>query len=180
MMSDTELQNWVSDKLHDALGMSDRNIVHYLIGLGKKTDNVDRYIKELDAVLGDEGNFQSVATDIWNRIPRKTKKESVNRVKEREAIAEEAVNKTYKMLSDTDDDDDDGALVIKPVKSSKKNKKREEDIAKKKRKKKKGDNDESSDNDDERRREKDLRERDEFAERLKKKVFLLLMHSIFF
>ena len=169
MMSDTELQNWVSDKLHDALGMSDRNVVHYLIGLGKKTDNVDRYIKELDTVLGDEGNFQSVATEIWNRIPRKTKQESVNRVKERAAIAEEAVNKTYKMLSDTDDDED-GALVIKPVKSSKKKKKREEeDLAKKKKRKKKGDS--SSDNDDERRREKDLRERDEFAERLKKKVF---------
>ena len=168
-MSDTELQNWVSDKLHDALGMSDRNVVHYLIGLGKKTDNVDRYIKELDTVLGDEGNFQSVATEIWNRIPRKTKQESVNRVKERAAIAEEAVNKTYKMLSDTDDDED-GALVIKPVKSSKKKKKREEeDLAKKKKRKKKGDS--SSDNDDERRREKDLRERDEFAERLKKKVF---------
>ena len=169
MMSDTELQNWVSDKLHDALGMSDRNVVHYLIGLGKKTDNVDRYIKELDTVLGDKGNFQGVATEIWNRIPRKTKQESVNRVKERAAIAEEAVNKTYKMLSDTDDDED-GALVIKPVKSSKKKKKREEeDLAKKKKRKKKGDS--SSDNDDERRREKDLRERDEFAERLKKKVF---------
>ena len=169
MMSDTELQNWVSDKLHDALGMSDRNVVHYLIGLGKKTNNVDRYIKELDTVLGDEGNFQGVATEIWNRIPRKTKQESVNRVKERAAIAEEAVNKTYKMLSDTDDDED-GALVIKPVKSSKKKKKREEeDLAKKKKRKKKGDS--SSDNDDERRREKDLRERDEFAERLKKKVF---------
>ena len=173
MMSDKELQNWVSDKLHDVLGMSDRNVVHYLIGLGKKTDNLDRYIKELDAVLGDEGNFQSVATEIWNRIPRKSKQESVNRVKERAAIAEEAVNKTYKMLSDSDDDDD-GALVIKPVKSSSKKKKKrdEEDIAKKKKKKKKkGGGDESSENDDERRRKKDLLERDEFAERLKKKVF---------
>ena len=174
MLSDIELQNYVSDKLHDALGMSDKNVVHYLIGLGKKTDNVDRYIKELNSVLGDEGNFQSVATDIWSRIPRKAKQENVNRVKERAAIAEEAANKTYKMLSDSEDDDG-GALVIKPAKSNKKKKdSSREDVAKKKKKssnrRKKGDSSDDGDDDGERRREKDLRERDEFAERLKLKV----------
>ena len=135
MLSDSELQNYVSDKLHDVLGMSDKNVVHYLIGLGKKTDDVDRYIKELNTVLGDEGNFQSVAKDIWSRIPRKTRVENTNRAKERAAIAEEVHNKTYKMLSDSDDDDE--ALVIKPSAKKKKKKKEkesstEDDVAKKK------------------------------------------------
>jgi len=157
-MSDIDLQNYVSDKLHEVLGMSDKNVVHYLIGLGKKTDDVEKYVKELNNVLGDEGNFQSVAKDIWNRIPRAVKGENMNRVKERIAKAEEVENQSYKMLSDTDEED----LVIRPTKVKKKKKDREK-------KKKKKDNTSSSEEDEEKQRLRDLRERDEYAERVKKR-----------
>uniref|UniRef100_A0A7M5UD86 RNA helicase n=2 Tax=Clytia hemisphaerica TaxID=252671 RepID=A0A7M5UD86_9CNID len=157
-MSDIDLQNYVSDKLHEVLGMSDKNVVHYLIGLGKKTDDVEKYVKELNNVLGDEGNFQSVAKDIWNRIPRAVKGENMNRVKERIAKAEEVENQSYKMLSDTDEED----LVIRPTKVKKKKKDREK-------KKKKKDNTSSSEEDEEKHRLRDLRERDEYAERVKKR-----------
>jgi len=161
MLSEGELQNYVSDKLHETLGMSDKNVVHYLIGLGRKTDNVEKYIKELETVLGDEGNFQGVATEIWSRIPRKQKAESVNRVKERVAIAQEEENRSYKMLSDSDEVEDD-APVIKPQKAKKRKKKKEDNKTKKR-------ENSSGDEDDDKKRRRDLKERDEFANRLKKK-----------
>lgn len=161
MLSEGDLQNYVSDKLHEALGMSDKNVVHYLIGLGRKTDNVDKYVKELETVLGDEGNFQGVAKEIWSRIPRKQKLESVNRAKERMAIAQEEENRSYKMLSDSDGDEDI-APVIKPQKAKKKKRKKEENKAKKQDKS-------SEDEDEDKKRKRDLIERDEFADRLKKK-----------
>jgi len=99
MLSEGELQNYVSDKLHETLGMSDKNVVHYLIGLGRKTDNVEKYIKELETVLGDEGNFQGVATEIWSRIPRKQKAEKRKKKKED--------NKTKKRENSSGDEDDD-------------------------------------------------------------------------
>lgn len=188
MSFDKELHNWVSDKLHEAMGMSDRTSVDFLISLGKKSDSVDKYVTMLDPVLGELGNLKEVATEIWNKIPRKLKAENVNRVKERIAIAEREENKSYQMLSDSDGgEEEDIVPVIKPQrerdkrKSSKKKKnksnsdddsdddKNKRSSKKKKKSRKKNDSSSASDEDEELKREKDLRERDEFAERLKKR-----------
>ena len=85
--------------------------------------------------------------------------ENMNRVKERMAKAEEIENQSYKMLSDTDEED----LVIRPTKVKKKKKDREKKASKKKKK------ENSSSEDEEKQRLRDLRERDEYAERVKKR-----------
>lgn len=178
MATDRELHNWVSDKLHEAMGMSDRTSVDYLISLGKKSDSVDKYVTMLDPVLGELGNLKEVATEIWNKIPRKQKGENINRIKERIAIAEREENKNYQMLSDSEPED--AAPVIKPQRDrdkkskKKKSKKNDEsnsdnDASSTKRKRKKNRREVSDSEDEEAKRERDLRERDEFAERLKKR-----------
>ena len=41
------LETWVNDKLHDILGISDKYIAQYLIGLAKKSSSADEYVEKL-------------------------------------------------------------------------------------------------------------------------------------
>lgn len=175
MASDTGLHNWVSDKLHESMGMSDKHAVDYLISLAKKTKDIDKYISTLGVVLGDDHNFDNVAKEIWNKIPRKEQTENVNRVKEREAMAQQQKFASYKMLSDSEEE----AVPVKKKKKEKKKKnirKRKSESSeseteevpqsKQMNKQKETSSDESTEEKD---RQKDLQERDEFAKRLKKR-----------
>ena len=180
MASDTDLHLWVSDKLHESMGMSDKHAVDYLIGLAKSTSTPDSYISKLSAVLGDDHNISSVARELWDKIPRKQKSVSINRMKEKEALEIQRKNASYQMLSDTDEDEGP-PIVIKKSKKEKKNKKKRDT----KERRKSSSDDESddghvskkrtkkgskSDSDgDEDLRMNDLKERDEFAARLKKR-----------
>ena len=181
MISDVELQNWVSDKLHESMGMSDKHAVDYLIGLARKTCDVKEYTSKLSDILDND----SIAEEIWLKVPRKAKSENVNRIKERIAIELRQKNASYKILSD----DDEEAIVtpseIMKTKAKKKKKKKsvhrgkssssesEHDLAEKKtqhqkNRKKHSDSDDDSDREEKKRLE-DLKERDEFADRLKEK-----------
>lgn len=173
MSSERELHNWVSDKLHENMGLSDRHAVDYLINLAKKTDNVQKYVANLSDVLGDGHDFENAAMEIWHKIPRKEKVQHINRIKEQIAIEEQKRNASYKMLSDSEDE----VPVLKPIKHKDKKKKKKQksdkdkesniessgdERKKKKYKSSKKDNDEDN-------RLQDLKERDEFSERLKRK-----------
>ena len=45
-----ELTTWVSDKLHDVLGFSDRYTVEYLIGLAKNSTSVESLVQKVSEV----------------------------------------------------------------------------------------------------------------------------------
>merc|ERR1712096_383885 len=107
MMSDKELHHWVSDKLHEALGMSDKVAVDYLITTAKKANNIGDYTKKLASVLEGDGDLGKMAEEIWSKVPRKVKGENVNRVKERLAVEQQKHYASFKMLLSDDDDDDD-------------------------------------------------------------------------
>ena len=105
MSDDVDLQMWVSDKLHETLDMSDKHVVMFLIGLAKKTDNVDSYIEKISDVIGDNQNaFTAAARELWNKIPRKSNKESSNRIKEKLALEQQKKNASYKMLSESEEE----------------------------------------------------------------------------
>ena len=41
------VETWVNDKLHDILGISDKYIAQYLIGLAKKSSSAEEYVEKL-------------------------------------------------------------------------------------------------------------------------------------
>ena len=194
MASDKELQNWVSDKLHDSIGMSDKYAVEYLINLAKTASSTDVYLRKLSGVIGSDKQIKTVALELWGKVPRKEKRENPNRVKEREIVEMQKKYASYKMLPDTDEDEQEEQSSKKKKKKkvgkdrSKKNiRKRQIDsensdsednetyklLTKFDRKKNKSNYGSNSDSDDyekiEKNRKEDLKERDEFAERLKKR-----------
>lgn len=181
MASERELRLWASDRLHDTLGMSDNCVVDYLVTLAGKSSDMSKYIQKIEDFVGNDPRVKSVAEELWTKIPRKEKAESINRAKEREATALQQKYASYRMLSDEESDDDAHAQT----KKKEKKKKNKRNIRKKKsstgeseseddaavkigRKTSKGVKN-SMDDDSEEERMKDLKERDEFAERLKKR-----------
>lgn len=64
------IERWVGDKLHDIMGISDKYVAQYLIGLAAKTNSVDTFItkiKETDTVEVD-ATFASFANELWNKV----------------------------------------------------------------------------------------------------------------
>ena len=183
MASEKELRIWASDKLHDALGLSDNCVVEYLVTLAGKSADKSKYVKKIEDFVGDDPRVLSVAEELWMKIPRKEKAESINRAKEREAIALQQKYASYTMLHDEDSDDEKhleakkkekrkkGKKNIRKRKSSASESESDSEItvktSKKQSREKKSKKSESDDTEDE--RKKDLKERDEFAERLKKR-----------
>ena len=181
-MTDKELRIWATDKLHDALGLSDNCVVEYLVTLASKSGDKSRYVKKIEEFVGDDPRVKSVAEELWMKIPREKKTENVNRLKEREAVALQQKYSSYQMLPDEDSDDVDHL----PTKKKEKKKKQKKGIRKRKssgsesnsdsgdhekgkRKSRNQKKKESASDDTEDERMKDLKERDEFAERLKKR-----------
>eukprot|EP00794_Sanderia_malayensis_P005734 gene5734-6435_t len=186
MALDKELYNWASDKLHESIGLSDKCVVEYLVSLAKKTSDKSKYISKLNDVIGNDPRINMVAEELWMKAPRKTKAENPNRVKEQEMIALQKKYASYQMLPDTESEDD--AVSHKKKKASKKRKKNirkrksagdsesseKEEVAVKggkstDRRAEGEHSDEYSSEELEDERKQDLKERDEFAERLKKK-----------
>lgn len=183
MASEKELRIWASDRLHDSLGMSDNCVVEYLVTLAGKSSDKSRYIKKIEDLVGDDPRVKSVAEELWMKVPRKGKAENMNRVKEREAIALQEKYSSYQMLPDEDSNEESPAQTRKKDKK----KKHKRNIRKRKSSASESDSDigsavktdkkkgkgakhtDPSDDDSEEERVKDLKERDEFAERLKKR-----------
>lgn len=173
-----ELTTWVSDKLHDVLGFSDRYTVEYLIGLAKNSTSVESLVQKVSEV---DNKMTSFAQELWSKLPHKTQPvEHPYRAKERAILEERKKFQGYSLVSDDDDEEEE----MSKAKASKKNRKRKH----LRRKTESSSSDEGSLGDDtraskdvgnesdsdewereEEERRKDLEERDAFADRLKKR-----------
>lgn len=174
-----ELTTWVSDKLHDVLGFSDRYTVEYLIGLAKNSTSVESLVQKVSEV---DNKMASFAQELWSKLPHKTQPvEHPYRAKERAILEERKKFQGYSLVSDDDDEEEE---EMSKAKASKKDRKRKH----LRRKTESSSSDEGSLGDDtraskdvgnesdsdewereEEERRKDLEERDAFADRLKKR-----------
>ena len=154
----SEHLTWVSDKLHELVGISDKSIAEFILGLCQQSKTPADFItkiRETDCIdINDQVSL--FATELHAKIPREMsageKKRLENRKKEQQAISDQKKNKGFKMV---DFDDEEDRLNIKP---------------KKKKKKKDKQKDEDDDIDEfekmENERQEDLKERDAFHQRM--------------
>ena len=103
-----DIVEWVSDELHDLLGLSDRYTAEYLIGLAKKASSLTSFLKQLQdtETITINDDINRFATQLWDRVPHRTTVEKPARVKEREAILQRQRNKRYQLLMDSDEEED--------------------------------------------------------------------------
>ena len=64
------IETWVNDRLHDILGISDKYISQYLIGLAGKARNADEYIQKLKETKTVEidTNMVNFAHELWTKV----------------------------------------------------------------------------------------------------------------
>ncbi len=104
-MSDLVL--WVSDSLHDILGLSDRHTSEFLISLAKNSSSEDAFVRKLrdtGAITVSE-KIASFAAELWRKVPHKTaNRYQAQRDKEKAAVAQVIKSKSYLLLSDDEED----------------------------------------------------------------------------
>ncbi|KAI9565872.1 putative pre-mR-splicing factor ATP-dependent R helicase DHX16-like [Daphnia sinensis] len=154
------LETWVSDQLIEILDFSDRYTSQFLTSLAHKSSSVNDLIEKVrntDTIDVTNAKVMTFLTDLWGKIPRAAPKVNLERIaakqQEQATLAMIEKNKRYKLVEDSDEE----VMAPPPPPASKK-------IKKEKRK-----SESSSEDEDEKQRVKDLKERDEFSERLKLK-----------
>uniref|UniRef100_A0A8C8CLE0 Helicase ATP-binding domain-containing protein n=1 Tax=Oncorhynchus tshawytscha TaxID=74940 RepID=A0A8C8CLE0_ONCTS len=174
------LEQWVSDSLHDILGLSDRYVAQFMIGSARKSLSAQDFVAHLKSTGTIDINQRVIAfaQELYEKIPRKQVVEKPARAIERRVMEIERKNRNYTLLSDSESDGE--AVREKEKKKSKDRgdkrkhlRKREESQSSSEeetRKSKLGHEEEEEEwEKEERERVLDLEERDAFAERMKLK-----------
>ena len=175
-----ELTTWVSDKLHDVLGFSDKHTVEYLIELAKNATNPDSLVQRVSEGFSGDDKMASFASELWGKLPHKSQPaEHPYRARERALSEQREKYMKYTLVSD---DDDDEELLNKATESKKDRKRKhlrrktessssdeEPSIVNTASKEKSDESDVDEWEKEEEERKVDLEERDAFADRLKKR-----------
>ncbi|XP_076593651.1 pre-mRNA-splicing factor ATP-dependent RNA helicase DHX16 [Chaetodon auriga] len=188
------LEQWVNDRLHDILGLSDRYVSQFMIGTARKSSSSQDFVNRLEqtGTIDIDQSVIAFAQELYEKIPRKQVVEKPSRAMEREAIEMDRKNRTYMLLEDSDSD---GDAVREKQKGKKKSKdkdkgnkrkhirqKKESESSSEEEAPKRGHSDKSDHKSlgkeeeeeeewekEERERQQDIEERDAFAERVKQR-----------
>ncbi|XP_028326650.1 pre-mRNA-splicing factor ATP-dependent RNA helicase DHX16 [Gouania willdenowi] len=184
------LDQWVNDRLHDILGLSDRYVSQFMIGLARKAGSADDFVSRLESTgtIDIDPSVLSFAKELYDKIPRQQQPEKPSRALERQAIEMERKNRTYTLLEDSDGEEEPAEEKQKRKKKSKehRNKKNIRQRAssessgddepptrgapgQKSVKKEEEEEDEEEWEKEERERLQDIEERDAFAQRVREK-----------
>ena len=148
-----EIEIWISDQLIEILYFSDRHTAQFLASLAKNSVSVEallNVVEKTETIDVKNVQVQSFLRELWLKIPRAPPKVNLDRIaaKEREKKAIELIekNKRYRLVEESDEEEKNEPPANKVKKRST-----------------------SESDDEEKKRAQDLKERDDFSERLKNK-----------
>ena len=108
-----DMVSWVSDQLHELLGLSDRYTAEFLVGLAKKSSSPElffRKLKDTGAITVNEA-VRGFAADLWRKVPHKQLEERPSKAHEREVLTQREKNRSYRLLSDSDEETGSSSLA---------------------------------------------------------------------
>lgn len=188
--------DWVYDQLHDLVGFSEKIVAEFMVCLAEKSKSPDDLLKQIreNQTIEVNSNVVRFANELWQKVPHKPVGEKPARVAERVAAEQQKRNQSYKLvLTDEEDEDDSHEAVAKNMKLQKEDKGKSKSKDRKRRLREKQDEDSDSESDrnvkvaiskkkddypseeeeewekSERAKQQDLKEQQEFVERLKQK-----------
>ena len=64
------MERWVGDKLHDILGISDKVIAQFMIGLASKAKSSDDLVDKIrdTGTIDIDGNVMTFAKELWEKV----------------------------------------------------------------------------------------------------------------
>ena len=102
----SDITAWVSDQLHSILGLSDRFVAEYLIGLAKKASSPESFENNIveTKTIAVNNSVRKFIIELWNKVPHKQVVEKPARAREREILLQQQQNRKYRLLSDSDEE----------------------------------------------------------------------------
>ena len=102
----SDVISWVSDRLHTILGLSDRFVAEYMVGLAKKSSSPEAFENKLleTKTITVNQSVRTFISELWNKVPHKQVMEKPARAREREILLQQQHNRSYRLLSDSDED----------------------------------------------------------------------------
>src|SRR5689334_7091600 len=100
------LNQWVSDKLIDILGYSEKTIVDFVVAIAKKSKDTPTLLESLEKCgVPNTAKTQSFAAEILNKVPRTQQGAAISQSKlqEKKAIETRLKNESYKLINMDDD-----------------------------------------------------------------------------
>ena len=69
------VERWVGDKLHDILGISDKHIAQYLIGLAGKSSSQQDFVQRLKdtGTVEVDTNMVNFCNELYNKVSKAKK-----------------------------------------------------------------------------------------------------------
>ncbi|KAM4735831.1 pre-mRNA-splicing factor ATP-dependent RNA helicase DHX16 isoform 1-T3 [Anableps anableps] len=100
----THLEQWVNDRLHDILGLSDRYVSQFMIGIARKASSPEDFVSRLEqtGTIDVDQSVSAFAKELFEKIPRQQVVEKPSKALERQAIEMDRKNRTYTLLEDSD------------------------------------------------------------------------------
>lgn len=107
MAGDDVTVSWVSDQLHELVGLSDRYTAEFLVGLAKKAHSSESYVRKLQetGAIAVNDSVRSFAVQLWSKVPHRQQTEKPARAREREILRQQERNRSYQLLPDSDEDE---------------------------------------------------------------------------
>lgn len=173
------VEQWVSDQLHSILGLSDRYVAQFLINMAQKSSSRQDLVEKIrdTGTISVNDDVVGFMGQLWDKVPHKEQREKPARARERAVQELLEQNAKYTLLPDSDDEAPSTAATAKKKMSKKRHLRRKADDGSDEERpttsssetgagvKVKQEPNWDSDPEDERLR--DLKERDEFAARLR-------------
>ncbi|KAK6470029.1 pre-mRNA-splicing factor ATP-dependent RNA helicase DHX16-like [Huso huso] len=98
------LEQWVSDQLHEILGLSDKYVSQFLIGTARRSSSGADFIQRLrdTGTIDIDHRITAFAELLYSKIPKKQAVEKPARAVERHAVEMERKNRTYTLLEESE------------------------------------------------------------------------------
>ncbi|XP_034963144.2 pre-mRNA-splicing factor ATP-dependent RNA helicase DHX16 isoform X2 [Zootoca vivipara] len=103
-----ELERWVSGQLHSLLGLSERHVVAFMVGLAHRSrtpEDLLARLEETETLRAADPSARAFAQQLWERVPHQAPRERPARLAEQEALAFQQKNRSYTLLEDSDDEE---------------------------------------------------------------------------
>ena len=112
-MSDTVA--WVSDRLHEIVGLSDKQVAEYITELARRSDNLKDFTRKLEntGAISMCDAVEAFASELWSKVPHK---QGTPGTTTGNTLPGQQSKNVYRLLLD---DDDEAAAAVTSYKSVK-------------------------------------------------------------
>ena len=99
MAEEIQIVSWVSDRLHEIVGLSDRQVAEYITELAKRSPSKEELLGKLQSVgaLSMGAAVETFACELWNKFPRDQADQALERLRSKDPQPKKV---HYKLLLD--------------------------------------------------------------------------------